>query len=100
MEETMSTLKQIFTQNVLTTVFGVIAGLPAIILGVFTPGSSLALSPAWTHIVMVTGGIGLVGLGVVSKAFNTHSTEAQVNAATIAAVPASQLPQVAPAKGA
>lgn len=73
-------------QNWLTTVFGILAGLPAIVLGVFTPGTAMALSPQWTHILMILGGIGLVGLGVVSKAFNTHSTEAQTQAATAKAV--------------
>jgi hypothetical protein len=70
-------------KNYLTTAFGILAGLPAIVLGVFTPGTPLALSPQWTHILMVAGGIGMVGLGVVAKAFNVHSTAAQVQASTI-----------------
>lgn len=65
-------------KNYLTTGFGILAGLPTIVLGVFTPGSSMALSPWWTHALMITGGIGLVGLGVVSKAFNVHSTPDEV----------------------
>jgi len=69
-------------KNYLTTGFGILAGLPAIVLGVFMPGSSMALSPQWTHILMVTGGIGMVGLGVVSKAFNVHSTQDQVTTAS------------------
>jgi hypothetical protein len=69
-------------KNYLTTIFGVLAGLPTIVLGVFMPGTSMALSPQWTHILAVTGGIGMVGLGVVSKAFNTHSTEAEVEKST------------------
>lgn len=69
-------------QNYLTTLFGILAGLPTIVLGVFTPGTPMALSPDMTHILMIVGGIGLVGLGVVSKAFNVHSTEAQVAAST------------------
>jgi hypothetical protein len=69
-------------QNYLTTLFGILSGLPVIVLGVFAPGTPMALSPAYTHILMIVGGIGLVGLGVVSKAFNVHSTEAQVAAST------------------
>jgi len=69
-------------QNYLTTLFGILSGLPVIVLGVFSPGTPMALSPAYTHILMVIGGIGLVGLGVVSKAFNVHSTVAQVEAST------------------
>jgi len=69
-------------KNYLTTAFGILAGLPTIVLGVFTPGSSMALSPTWTHGLMITGGIGLVGLGIVSKAFNVHSTQDEVTSAT------------------
>jgi ABC-type phosphate transport system permease subunit len=68
-------------KNYLTTLFGILAGLPTIVLGVFTPGTAMALSAQYTHILMVSGGIGLVGLGVVSKAFNVHSTSDQIAAA-------------------
>ena len=61
-------------QNYLTTLFGLLSGLPVIVLGVFVPGTSMALSPQHTHVLMISGGIGLVGLGLVSKAFNVHST--------------------------
>jgi hypothetical protein len=73
-------------QNYLTTLFGILSGLPVIVLGVFTPGTALALDPQWTHILLVTGGVGLVGLGVVSKAFNVHSTTAQTAASQAAAL--------------
>ena len=79
-------MSQALWQNYLTTLFGLKAGLPTVVLGVFTPGTALALSPQWTHILMVTGGIGIVGLGIVSKAFNVHSTEAQVEASTATVV--------------
>jgi arginine exporter protein ArgO len=75
-------MKQAMIQNYLTTIFGVMSGLPVIVLGVFSPGTSMALSPKLTQILMIVGGIGLVGLGVVSKAFNTHSSLAQVEAKT------------------
>lgn len=68
-------------KNYLTSVFGTLAGLPAIVLGVFTPGTPMALPDPWTHILMVSGGVGIVGLGIVSKAFNVHSTAEQVEAA-------------------
>lgn len=71
-------MKSAIVQNYLTSIFGTLAGLPAIVLGVFTPGTAMALPPQYTHALMIAGGIGLVGLGLVSKAFNVHSTEAQV----------------------
>lgn len=71
-------------KNYLTTVLGMMAGLPGIVLGVFYPGSSYgALSPVWTHHLMVTAGLGVVGLGIVSKAFNVHSTVEQVEHSTV-----------------
>ena len=68
-------------QNYLTTFFGILAGMPLIV-----SGSGLVLDQHWNHVLIVIGGIGLVGLGVVAKAFNTHSTEAQTEAATAKAV--------------
>ena len=73
-------MNKALTQNWLTSLFGSLAGLPAIVLGVFTPGGSMALPDPWTHILMVAGGVGIVGLGIVSKAFNVHSTIEQVEA--------------------
>jgi hypothetical protein len=73
-------------QNSLTTLFGVLAGLPAMVLAYFTPGSAMSLSPAETRWLMICGGVGVIGLGIVSKAFNTHSTEAQVAASTATVV--------------
>jgi hypothetical protein len=55
----------------LRSVLGVVAGLPAIVLGVFTPGTAMALSANATHILMVVGGLGLVGLGIVSQLSST-----------------------------
>ena len=77
-------MKALLTKSFWTTFFGIIAGLPTIVLGVFTPSTAMQLSAWETHALMVTGGIGLVGLGVVSKAFNTHSTVAEVQTATAA----------------
>jgi ABC-type phosphate transport system permease subunit len=74
-------------KNYLTTFFGILAGLPTIVLGVFMPGTDMALSSHWTHILAISGGIGMVGLGLVSKAFNVHSTLNQVEGATVAALP-------------
>src|ERR1039457_6669752 len=73
-------------QNYLTTLFGVLAGLPAMVLAYFTPGSAMSLSPTATRWLMICGGVGVIGLGIVSKAFNTHSTEAQVAASTATVV--------------
>lgn len=64
-------------KNYLTTTFGCMAGLPTIVLG-----SGIVLDPKWSHYLMITAGIGAVGLGVVAKAFNSHSTAEQVQTAT------------------
>jgi hypothetical protein len=78
-------MKAAMLKNYLTTLFGILAGAPAIVLGVFTPGTPMALSAQYTHILMISGGIGMVGLGLVAKAFNVHSTEDQVAGASQAA---------------
>jgi len=70
-------MKAAVLKNYLTTFFGVLAGLPTIVLG-----SGIVLDPRWTHYLMIAAGVGTVGLGVVAKAFNNHSTADQVQAAT------------------
>lgn len=67
-------------KNYLTTAFGILAGMPAIVIG-----AGVVLNPKWNHYLLITAGIGAVGLGVVSKAFNNHSTADQVQQATDAA---------------
>ena len=64
-------------QNSLTTAFGILAGLPLIVAG-----SGLVLNPEYAKWLTIIGGVGIIGLGVVSKAFNTHSTQMQVIAST------------------
>lgn len=64
-------------KNWLTSVLGALAGLPLIVAG-----SGIVLDPKWNHYLTVAGGIGIIGLGVVSKAFNNHSTAAEVQAAS------------------
>ena len=56
-------------KNYLTTFFGCMAGLPLIVAG-----SGMQLSPSWSHRVLVVGGLGTIGLGVVSKAFNVSGS--------------------------
>lgn len=70
-------MKQLFTQNRLTTIFGIIAGLPLLVAG-----SGIVLDAHWGHILTVVGGLGMVGLGIVAKAYNNHSTTDQVEQAT------------------
>src|ERR1035438_6629018 len=65
-------------QNYLTTLFGILAGLPILVAG-----SGLPMTPKWTHILLIVSGLGTVGLGVVAKAFNTHSTTAQVQTSSL-----------------
>lgn len=60
-------------------------------------GAGVVLDPKWTHYLMLTAGAGTIGLGVVAKAFNTHSTVDQVEKSTAvaeqAAQPKPELPQ-------
>jgi len=65
-------------KNYLTTIFGVLAGLPTIVLG-----SGVTLNAQWTHYLMIAAGVGAIGLGIVAKAFNNHSTTAEVQAASV-----------------
>ena len=73
-------MKAALWKNYLTTFFGVLAGLPAIVLG-----AGIVLDPTWTRYLMITAGVGTIGLGVVAKAFNSHSTADQVAQSTAAA---------------
>jgi hypothetical protein len=68
-------------KNYLTSIFGVLASVPVMVLGIWIPGTPMALPPVWTRIVMETGAVGLLGLGIVAKAFNIHSTIEQAQAA-------------------
>ena len=73
-----STLNATVMKSYLTTLFGILAGLPLII-----GGSGIVLNEKWSHILVVTAGIGTIGLGIVSKAFNVNSTAQQVQIATL-----------------
>jgi hypothetical protein len=64
-------------KNWLTTSFGILAGLPVLVLASFPN-----LPDKYKASLGVVGGIGTIGLGVVSKAFNVHSTEEQVQNAS------------------
>ena len=63
--------------NWMTTVGGLLAGIPPIILA-----SGLVLSPRWMQILSILGGVGVLLIGVAAKDANTHSTQAEVNAST------------------
>jgi len=64
-------------KNYLTTAFGILAGLPMIV-----SQSGLMLDAKLNHYLLVASGIGIVGLGIVAKAFNVHSTADQVEQST------------------
>jgi hypothetical protein len=64
-------------QNWMTTLGGFLAGIPAIIIG-----SGLVLTPKWTQILSIVGGVGVLLIGLAAKDANTHSTQAQVTKAT------------------
>jgi hypothetical protein len=70
-------LTSAIVKNYLTTLFGILAGLPLMVAG-----SGIVLDGKWAHTLLVIGGIGTIGLGLVSKAFNVHSTVDQVESAT------------------
>jgi len=74
-------MKAAILQNYLTTIFGILAGLPVLAL-TSLQAAGVAVTPTWTHILGIVGAVGLIGLGIVAKAFNTHSTTAQAAAAT------------------
>jgi len=76
-------------KNYLTTLFGILAGAPALVV-TSLQSMNVTVTPYWTHILGFVGAAGLIGLGVVSKAFNVHSTEAQVQTSTIQAAQAVQ----------
>jgi hypothetical protein len=74
-------LKTLLTTNQLTTIFGILAGLPVLVATSLT-SMNVTITPAWTHVLGFIGAAGLIGLGIVAKSFNTHSTVAQVEAST------------------
>jgi hypothetical protein len=87
-------MKLAIWKNYLTTGFGILAGLPLLVSQTLAALASmgypnLALSQTVTHWMLVLTAIGLIGLGIVSKAFNVHSTPDQVAAsgATVAGDP-------------
>ena len=68
-------------KNYLTTIFGILAGLPALVVQ-SCAAMNYPLPATWTHVLLAIGAIGLIGLGIVSKAFNVASTQSEVNKAT------------------
>ena len=70
------------TKNWITTVGGVLAGVPALLTG-----SGIVLPPAYQKWVTLAGGAGVLLLGVAAKQWNNHSTADQVQAATEAKKP-------------
>ena len=76
----IKTLTTAVVKSWITTVFGILAGLPLMIAG-----SGITLNAHWSHVLIVTAGVGTIGLGIVAKAFNQHSTTEQVESATVKA---------------
>lgn len=63
--------------NWMTTCGGFLAGIPSIVLG-----SGLPVSPLWSHILYIAGGVGVLLIGLAAKDFNSHSTVAQIQEST------------------
>lgn len=74
-------MDKIFGPNWLTTVGGILSGVPTLVLG-----SGFVLSPNGQHALQLIGGVGLLLLGVAAKSATTHSTVAQVEASTVKAL--------------
>ena len=72
-------------QNWLTTLAGLLAGIPAIVIA-----SGLMLSPRWTQILAIIGGVGTLLIGLAAKDAGTHSTQGQVQLSTMQAGPRQQ----------
>jgi hypothetical protein len=67
-------------QNWQTTVGGLLAGIPSIIIA-----SGLMLTMKETQILAIISGVGTLLIGLAAKDSGTHSTIAQVQQATIKA---------------
>lgn len=73
-------------KNWMTTLGGILAGLPPLILTSFM-SAGIPLSPKWTAIMSVIGGLGALLIGLAAKDATTHSTAAEVAKATEEAAP-------------
>jgi len=78
-------MKAAISQSSLTTLFGILAGLPVLVVQSMS-AMNVALPPTWAHILLMVGAVGLIGLGIVAKAYNVHSTTSQVEASQAAVV--------------
>ena len=74
-------MKESIIKNYLTTAFGILAGLPVLVTQSFA-AMNAPLSPKLSHILLMAGAVGLIGLGIVSKAFNAVPTQTEVDKAT------------------
>jgi len=63
-------MKTAVLENYLTTIFGILAGGPVLVQQ-SCAAMGVTLSAGWTHSLLIVGALGLIGLGVVAKAFNT-----------------------------
>jgi hypothetical protein len=80
------------TSNWLTTLGGILGGLPTIILGA-AMASNFPLSNKEAFLLSIMGGIGTLLIGFTAKDFNTHSTNVQIAQST-AKVAEGELPKV------
>lgn len=78
--------------NWMTTLGGLLAGLPPIVITSFMSAGA-PLGPRWTAVLSIVGGVGTLLIGLAAKDANTHSTQDQIQAAT-AKVAAGGAPKV------
>jgi hypothetical protein len=71
-------------QNWLTTLGGLLGGIPPIITGAAIAGS-ITLSSRWLFIVAIIGGVGTLLIGLAAKDAGTHSTMQEVQRSTVKA---------------
>ena len=67
-------------QNWQTTVGGLLAGIPVIVIN-----SGIMLTMKETQILAIIGGVGTLLIGLAAKDSRTHSTMQQVQASTVKA---------------
>lgn len=64
-------------QNWRSTLGGLLAGIPIIVIN-----SGLMLTPRWTQILSIIGGVGTLLIGLAAKDSTTHSTMQEVQKST------------------
>jgi len=73
----LKTINAAMVKNYMTSIGGFLSGVPVLIMATFPN-----LPPRVQHALQTCTGVGVILLGIVSKQWNNHSTQAQVTAST------------------